>query len=148
MTASDDDTPPRHSSQSRKPAPSTLVNKNVTIDGRRTSVRLEPVMWNGLAEICWREADTMHAVCSEIARHKAADTSLTSAIRLFIIAYFRDAATNEGHTRAGHGQNKTNNTLLRLVQSILNPAADPYERRHAPYRFYVRRIVPLPRLPR
>lgn len=31
---------------------STLVSRNVVISGRRTSVRLEPEMWDGLREIC------------------------------------------------------------------------------------------------
>jgi hypothetical protein len=30
-------------------------------------------------------------------------TSLTAAIRVFLMLYFRAAATEEGHARAGHG---------------------------------------------
>ena len=82
---------------------STLVSRNVTVDGHRTSVRLEPEMWNGLREICRREHATMHKICSGIACRKPANTSLTAAIRVFTMAYFRAAATEDGHDRAGHG---------------------------------------------
>jgi predicted DNA-binding ribbon-helix-helix protein len=84
-------------------AASTLVIRNVTIAGRRTSVRLEPEMWSALGEICEREGRTTHQVCSLINERKHIDSSLTAAIRVFIMAYFRAAATEEGHHRAGHG---------------------------------------------
>jgi predicted DNA-binding ribbon-helix-helix protein len=45
---------------------STLVSKNVTILGRRTSVRLEPEMWNALKDISRREGCSMHEICSLI----------------------------------------------------------------------------------
>jgi len=41
---------------------STLVSRNVVISGRRTSVRLEPEMWDALREICQRERSTIHQV--------------------------------------------------------------------------------------
>lgn len=82
---------------------SSLVSRNVTIAGHRTSVRLEPEMWNGLAEACRRECATMHEVCTVIASHKPTGTSLTAAIRVFVMAYYRAAATEDGHNRAGHG---------------------------------------------
>jgi predicted DNA-binding ribbon-helix-helix protein len=82
---------------------STLVSRNVTINGKRTSVRLEPEMWSALTEICQREKATIHKVCSSIAMRKDPNTSLTAAIRVFIMAYFRVAATEDGHMRAQHG---------------------------------------------
>jgi len=82
---------------------SSLISRNITIIGHRTSVRLEPDMWNGLGEICKREHKSLHEVCSIVAEHKAENTSLTAAIRVFVMAYFRMATTEDGHTRAGHG---------------------------------------------
>ncbi len=83
---------------------STLVSKNITVSGRRTSVRLEPQMWQGLSDICRRERATLHEVCTHVAAHKGKTTSLTAAIRVFIMDYFRAATTEEGHMRARHGQ--------------------------------------------
>ena len=81
---------------------STLVNRNVTVDGHRTSVRLEPVMWNALEEVCVREHVNLHAAVSAIAEERA-ESSLTSAIRAYLVRYFQSAATEDGHGRAGHG---------------------------------------------
>lgn len=82
---------------------STLVSRNVTIAGHRTSVRLEPQMWQALSDICRRECRSVHDICTLIAGRKHPRTSLTAAIRVFIMAYFRHAATEEGHRAAGHG---------------------------------------------
>ena len=83
-------------------APSSLVNRNIVVAGRRTSVRLEAVLWEALAEICQRERLTIHQLCGSIAAEKDG-SNLTAAIRLFAFNYFRSAATEEGHREAGHG---------------------------------------------
>ncbi len=82
---------------------SSLVSRNVTIGAHRTSVRLEPDMWNGLREICRREHVSIHDIATVVAVRKPANSSLTAAMRVFVMAYFRAAATEEGHSRAGHG---------------------------------------------
>jgi len=81
---------------------STLVIRNVTVCGKRTSVRLEPKMWTALAEICQREGKTMNELVSAIELQRS-ESSLTAAIRVHALLYFRDAATEAGHRRAGHG---------------------------------------------
>lgn len=82
---------------------STLISRNITVVGRRTSVRLEPEMWSALREIARREDCKIHDLCSLIHLRKNPDTSLTAAIRVFLMLYYRAAATEEGHRRAGHG---------------------------------------------
>ena len=82
---------------------SSLVSKNVTIFDRRTSVRLEPEMWKALSDIAKRENCNIHALCSLISYRKAENSSLTAAIRVFVMLYFRAAATEHGHDRCGHG---------------------------------------------
>lgn len=84
-------------------AAGSLLNRNVTISGRRTSMKLEPEMWDALDEICRREQITLHEVCSLVAeRHRG--NNLTAAMRVFILGYFRVAATESGHSSAGHGR--------------------------------------------
>ncbi len=80
----------------------SLVSRNVTVSGHRTSLRLEPMMWDALEEICAREDRTIHQVCTAV-NERRHESTLTAAIRVFILAYFRAAATDEGHERAGHG---------------------------------------------
>jgi predicted DNA-binding ribbon-helix-helix protein len=82
---------------------SSLISKNITINGRRTSVRLEPEMWQSLYEIAERERCTIHQLCSLIQMKKAKNSSLTAAIRVFLMLYYRAAATEEGHSKAAHG---------------------------------------------
>lgn len=85
-------------------APNTsLVIRNVTIDSRRTSIRLEPEMWQALTDICKREHCSVHNICTMIASVKNGPGSLTAAIRVFIMGYYRDAATEDGHNMYGHG---------------------------------------------
>ena len=85
---------------------STLVSRNVTVNARRTSLRLEPPMWDALTEIARRENMTIHQLCAlvDARRH---ESSLTAAIRVFALSYFRAAATEDGHGRAGHGNLRT-----------------------------------------
>lgn len=80
-----------------------LISRNVTVGGHRTSVRLEKDMWAGLREICQREHASLQEVCTVISDHRPAGASMTAAIRVFVMAYFRSASTEEGHNRAGHG---------------------------------------------
>lgn len=82
---------------------SSLISRNVTILGHRTSVRLEPEMWNAMKDISRRERCTIHELCSLIHLRKSPNTSLTAAVRVFLMLYYRAASTEEGHTRAGHG---------------------------------------------
>jgi len=82
---------------------SSLVNRNVTVGRRRTSMRLEPAMWDALQQICGREAKTLNELVTEIDRQRV-ESSLTAAIRVYLLRYFCAAATDEGHRLAGHGQ--------------------------------------------
>lgn len=80
-----------------------LITRNVVIKGNRTSLRLEPPMWDALGEISERENITVHELCTLI-DEKRGELARTSAIRVFIMSYFRAAATDEGHLLAGHGE--------------------------------------------
>lgn len=82
---------------------STLVNRNVIVGKRRTSLRLEPEMWDALIAIAHRERKTVHQLCTMIEAEKNS-SSLTAAVRVFVVSYFRRASTEDGHSRAGHGR--------------------------------------------
>ena len=68
---------------------SRLKSRNVIVDGRRTSVRLEPAMWDGLKDIARWERKTINQIVSAVAENRLPSASLTSAIRIFVMAYFR-----------------------------------------------------------
>lgn len=94
-----------------------LSNRNVTVNGRRTSMRLEQEMWEALREICRREDLTVHELCSLIDDRRGL-SSLTAATRVFTLMYFRAAATDEGHATAGHGKRINRELLERLGHSM------------------------------
>ncbi len=52
---------------------------------------LETAIWSGLEEICEREDVTFNQLCSLIDRSRES-TSRTSAVRTFIVNYFRHIA--------------------------------------------------------
>ncbi len=65
---------------------SSLLSRNIRIGKHRTSVRLEPIFWDILAHVTEREKISAHKVCTQIAA-RAPSLPLTSAIRIFLIAY-------------------------------------------------------------
>jgi predicted DNA-binding ribbon-helix-helix protein len=69
---------------------STLVPCNVVVAGHRTSVRLEPEIWEALQDILQREEKTLNQLVTEI-DHARIASSLTAAIRVFVVRYYRDA---------------------------------------------------------
>lgn len=74
---------------------STLVIRNIVVAGRRTSVRLEPTMWEALREISRRRKMSVHALATEIDTQRTA-SSLTAAIRIYIVDFYRAAAASLG----------------------------------------------------
>jgi predicted DNA-binding ribbon-helix-helix protein len=78
--------------------PSTLINRNVTVAGHRTSVRLEPAMWEALHHVCDAERKSLNDVVTEIARDQV-ESSLTAAIRVYVMSYFRAAAMELAQSR-------------------------------------------------
>ena len=81
---------------------SRLVNRNVVAGRGRTSMRLEPELWDALHEVCRRQSIDMSELVRgiEAAGHAG---GRTSAVRVFLLQYFRAAATEDGHQAAGHG---------------------------------------------
>lgn len=86
----------RRPSVTDHPAPKALVPicRNVTIDGRRTSIRMEPVLWDCLSDICRRERRPASELIALIDTRRG-DSGLTAALRVFILSYFQNAASLE-----------------------------------------------------
>ena len=67
------------------------LRRNVTVGSRRTSVSLESHVWEGLREICQREAICLDTLCTEVYRQRQR-SSMASALRVFLLLYFRSLA--------------------------------------------------------
>jgi predicted DNA-binding ribbon-helix-helix protein len=65
-------------------------------------MRLEPELWDALDEICRRERKSLGGLVKEI-EGAGQPGGRTSAVRVYVLNYFRAAATAEGHRLAGHG---------------------------------------------
>lgn len=83
-----------------------LVNRNITAHRGRTSMRLEPDLWDALDEICGREGVSLGELIRRI-EQRGHPGGRTSAVRVHVLRYFREAASDAGHREAGHGDGRT-----------------------------------------
>jgi predicted DNA-binding ribbon-helix-helix protein len=103
-----------------------VPSRNIMVSGRRTSMRLETDFWNALEEIATRQKTTVSEILTRIDRKRLLKAdgaprakvagknpgksdnedgiiSLTAAARLFALAYYYKACTEDGHIAAKHG---------------------------------------------
>ena len=75
---------------------SRLINRNVIARTGRTSMRLEPELWDALQDICQRETISLSELVQRIERDDAQagphPGGRTSAIRVYLVTYFRNLA--------------------------------------------------------
>lgn len=67
-------------------------------------MRLEPELWDALNEICERESEDISNLMRHVEAARVAG-GRTSAVRVFIVNYFRKAASESGHAVVGRGPN-------------------------------------------
>jgi len=65
-------------------------------------MRLEPELWEALAEISARERQDINHLVRRI-EGVGHEGGRTSAVRVFVLQYFRAAASESGHRATGHG---------------------------------------------
>lgn len=74
-----------------------LKKRNIKIGDKRTSVTLEPQIWMILHEIADEQDCSIHDLCSFIDDRKAKDSSLASAIRVFLTSYLYINLKKDAH---------------------------------------------------
>src|SRR5665213_2014772 len=67
---------------------SPVVKRSIVVAGHKTSVSLEEAFWNGMKEISGLRDMTLSELVGEI-DSKRQQGNLSSAIRLFVLDYFR-----------------------------------------------------------
>jgi predicted DNA-binding ribbon-helix-helix protein len=87
----------RQSRRNDDSSASSLAIHNVVVAGHRTSVRLEPVMWEALCDIARQRRLSVHDLVTVIDRQRSA-SSLTAAIRVYIVNFYRAAAILPGQS--------------------------------------------------
>ena len=79
---------------------SSLITKNVKVNGRRTSVRLEPQLWRALEDIASFEEKRIDEICNQVNARRMNKGGFTSALRVHIISYFRDRVYQTGYAKS------------------------------------------------
>ena len=79
---------------------SQTLKRSLVIAGRKKSISLEEVVWRSLKEIAARLDLTLLALLTKIASTKN-QGSLSSAIRLFVLDFYRNQVSEENPGRDG-----------------------------------------------
>jgi predicted DNA-binding ribbon-helix-helix protein len=86
-----------------RPCRAPVRPRTIWIGNRKTTIRFSEELLSALGEIGLRERCDRDEICAMVARTKPKDVTLTRALNLFVLRYFRDACTEEGHLAVGHG---------------------------------------------
>ncbi|MGV6811066.1 MAG: ribbon-helix-helix domain-containing protein [Brevirhabdus sp.] len=63
---------------------------SLTLKGHRTSVSLEDEFWTAFRTIAQERGQPVNVLAAEIDAERGVDIGLASAIRLFVLRYYRD----------------------------------------------------------
>jgi predicted DNA-binding ribbon-helix-helix protein len=75
--------------------PSIIKKRSIGVAGRNTSISLEDEFWQSLRMIAMRRGETLSKLLVKIERNRKS-TNLSSAIRLFVLQYYRDQLDQTG----------------------------------------------------
>jgi predicted DNA-binding ribbon-helix-helix protein len=71
---------------------STIIKRSIVISGHKTSISVEDTFWISLKEIARTEGTTLSQLVVSIDAQRTEGANLSSAIRVFILARFKDLA--------------------------------------------------------
>ncbi|TNF16656.1 MAG: aryl-sulfate sulfotransferase [Rhodobacteraceae bacterium] len=66
--------------------------RSLTLGGHRTSVTLEDEFWRAFREIAAEKSLGINELAAEIDVARGTEAGLATAIRLYVLAYYRDRA--------------------------------------------------------
>ncbi|MGH1353932.1 MAG: ribbon-helix-helix domain-containing protein [Thalassovita sp.] len=66
------------------------VKRSLTLRGHRTSVSLEDDFWHGFRNIAELHGKPINVLAAELDAERDLETGLATAIRLFVLRYYRD----------------------------------------------------------
>ena len=72
----------------------SIVPRNVTVSGRRTSIRLEPLYWEAIETLCLRDGISINAMCNKAIQNST--LNITAAIRSYIVKRLMSMAFHDG----------------------------------------------------
>ena len=66
------------------------IKRSLTLKGHRTSVSLEDEFWRAFRDIAKEKDEPINALAAQIDVDRDPETGLASAIRVFILNWYRD----------------------------------------------------------
>ncbi|MDQ2081213.1 ribbon-helix-helix domain-containing protein [Xanthobacteraceae bacterium Astr-EGSB] len=69
---------------------SSVVKRSIVINCHKTSVSLEDQFWSSLKQIAQDKSVTLSEIVGQIDSGRGEQANLSSAIRLYILAHFRE----------------------------------------------------------
>lgn len=79
-----------------------MICRNIRVNGRRTSLRMEQGIWDAVDDVARRRCLSVTELVSEIDRQRG-DAGLTAELRVYVLGYYRkviDRLDSYGMTRA------------------------------------------------
>ena len=73
-----------------------MAKRSIAIAGHRTSIPLEEPFWAALSAIAAARGVSVSGLVGEIDRDREARTNLSSAVRVFVLDWYRAAAEPGG----------------------------------------------------
>lgn len=68
------------------------IKRSLTLRGHRTSVSLEEDFWRAFRDIADEKSKPINALAAEIDEERGVESGLASAIRIYVLRYYRDRA--------------------------------------------------------
>jgi predicted DNA-binding ribbon-helix-helix protein len=91
---------------------SPVVKRSIVVAGHKTSVSLEDAFWRGLKDIASARNMTLSDIVASIDGDRR-QGNLSSAIRLFVLEFYRAQADVGGAKSTPHGGAETSTSTLR-----------------------------------
>jgi predicted DNA-binding ribbon-helix-helix protein len=76
-----------------------IKKRSINIAGRKTAVSLEDQFWESFREIAGKRGKTLRQMIADIDAERKS-SNLSSAIRLFVLRYYRDQPDQQSDERA------------------------------------------------
>lgn len=98
--------------------------RNVVVDGRRTSFRLEKAFWDAIEDFATEKGITRQQLIAEACENQERDgVSMSSAVRVYLIReamQMADAFSNDGASAAPETDERSSSHIGALAQSLVD----------------------------
>jgi len=99
------------------------LSRSITINGRRTSIRMEHSLWEALAEVADQEQTGLRDLIAMVDGIRG-DHGLTASLRVFVVNYYRSVMAGQYATAMSNNHRRfVASPLVANVLSGISPNA-------------------------